>query len=386
MKRIIAAAAAAAMLISLVGCQKQNDTDTEVSSVAASAAESSAVSSHEIDHQALLEKIVRQFQFEGVVYVTKNGEVLCTSATSGNSGEDSTQSDTITLDSQFYIGSVSKQFTAAAVMLLKEQGKLTVDDTLDMYFPEYIIGKDITIKNLLTMRSGITDYYTRENDDGTRSPIPEDEIEFEIYNEADAYHNKHEILNWLFNQPLNFDTDTQYEYSNSNYIILSEIVEIVSGVEYNKFVKENIFDPLEMNDTGFIDELKTSPKLAENKKEFDVSEYPGVTTGAGDIISTAADMDKWLAAFRECTLLSESSYKEMTTNYSDDQGVGYGYGLMLDNNGGVMHAGEINSYLCVAYINQKYGYDLFAATNNDEALLGDISEFTTKIIDKTMRN
>ena len=103
MKRIIAAAAAAAMLISLVGCQKQNDTDTEVSSVAASAAESSAVSSHEIDHQALLEKIVRQFQFEGVVYVTKNGEVLCTSATSGNSGEDSTQSDTITLDSQFYI-------------------------------------------------------------------------------------------------------------------------------------------------------------------------------------------------------------------------------------------------------------------------------------------
>lgn len=258
-----------------------------------------------------------------------------------------------TLDTVMPIGSVSKQFCAVAILQLRDQGKLSLEDTLSKYFPEYEIGKDITLKNLLTMRSGILDYLS--------VIIPE---EFSPDNREEE--NIKRIKQSLFTQDLYTESDTEYDYSNSNFFLLANIVELVSGQKYIDYVRENIFKPLGMKNSGSVDEIKGAPDWAngETYSSLTESEIIGLAKGAGDIISNVYDMDKWMTGLKSGKVISRESYEEMTTNYSPESSEKYGYGIMTGLHGGVGHSGGIGTYISHDYINEEYGYNMIISINS----------------------
>ncbi len=141
------------------------------------------------EQQDEFDNVLNSYQFEGIVYLTKDNEVLYQSSTGAFEGEKE-----ITIDTPMPMGSVSKQFCATAIMILRDQGKLSLDDKLSTYFPEYDNGKDITIKNLLTMRSGVPD-------------ITYGDAVNEISANNSDQENTEILKNWIFNQPLEFEPD-----------------------------------------------------------------------------------------------------------------------------------------------------------------------------------
>ncbi len=309
-----------------------------------------------LEYQNYIDELATEYEFNGVVYATQNGKVLC----QGGYGIANTDEDKeITVDTLFSIGSVSKQFCASAVLLLQEQGKLSVNDTLEKYFPDYTVAKDITLHQLLTMRSGIRDYVNRDLS-YVDQPYPTEH--YELSDKFTAEENRASILNWLYTQKLKFTPGTKHHYSNTNYLLLSIIVEQASGMSYNDFLRENIFEPLEMTNTGFYIDLANSPDLAEHCPP-DIkpaeAEIKGMNSGAGDIVSNVKDLDKWCTALKNGTLLSEESYKAMTTAYD-----GYGYGIEVNEEGRLHHNGRLASYVSVLITYPEKGLNIIAITND----------------------
>ena len=153
-----------------------------------------------------LDAIITDNKFRGTVYV-KIGNALEYIGTNGFSDKDRhTKNST---DTCFRIASLTKQFTAVAVMQLVEEGKLSLDDTIDKYFPSYKYGKKITVKNLLTMTAGIKDYINKDGDTNTYA-YNESQLEFKVSAKNSAKENKKAVMDWIFNQKLNFEPDEKY--------------------------------------------------------------------------------------------------------------------------------------------------------------------------------
>ncbi len=373
MKRFIYQAISLMLILSVMlltaACGKTDPPRTEESTTA-----EEPKARGEIGMQEKLENMLKQYAFSGVFIVSKNGKVLCEAA-NGTLRPDG--SDPITVDNLFAIASVSKQFCAACVLLLREEGKLDLNDTLDRYYPEYPAAKDITLKQMLTMRSGIPDYVS--NGAGFDAYIA-----YDFGDTATEEGNHQAVRDWLFAQPLLFQPGTQFSYSDSNYFLLAEIVERISGERYGDYLREHIFAPLGMNDTGVCEELARSDRLAppvsdgeERHKEITTI---GATFGNGGIITTAADMDKWLTSLRENSILSEACFKEMTTDESPD-GAHYGYGIFVNADGSLYHDGACDSYASFAYTIPKEGYNFFIVTNNVNA---GFSELIREIMKETL--
>ena len=371
MKKVFAILLTAAMAISAAACgsgeKKDGSSATEASSVettAASAADTTAAPAADAaELKEKLDKILADEEQQGIVYVTQNGSVIYESA----KGKDENGKD-LTVNSPMYVGSVSKQFCAACVMMLRDQGKLSVDDTLDKYFPEYAEGKKITIKNLLTMRSGILDMVNQGVVEGVT-----------VDNTAEE--NAELIKKWIFEQPLQHVPDKTFAYSNSNFFLLGCIVEQLSGQTYPEFVRKNIFEPLGMTHSGNIDEVTDAPAWSEGLSQEKAKENPkGLTKGAGDIITNAPDMDKWLEGLSSGKVVSEESYREMTTDHNTDTGSAYGYGLFVDVLDGVGHPGAINNYFARDYINDKEGIRFLLADNTFNGATADADMVATELI------
>lgn len=317
----------------------------------------------------LSEKLEKN-NLSGVIYVTKNGEVLGEAARGMKNAEEE-----ITTDTLFPIGSNSKQFCAVAVLLLQEQGKLSVDNKISEYFPEYTKTKDATIKNLLTMRAGIPDHTNVGLING----------EYALSATATKEENQQTILNWLYEKELDFAPDTDFNYTNTSYFLLSMIVEKVSGQSYSDYVKENILVPLKLDNTGFYEELLTHPDLAQHNVPTDKPidpELKGLTQGCGDLVSNAKDMDKWMTSLKECTLLSEESITEMTTSYTPDSG--YGYGLVVYDDGSLYHNGGIVCYLSVTLTYPEEGLNFFIISSDYNTGSPYVVDRITSEIDKDL--
>lgn len=343
MKKILTALLFAVILCTAAACSPENQSDTLSGTEATTAA---ASVTDEVKEQ--MDNVLEGRKFKGIVSLTKNGEVVYQYV----NGKDKDEND-LTIGSSMYIGSTSKQFCAASIIMLRDKGKLSVDDTLDKYFPEYEEGKKLTIKNLLTMRSGILDM------------VNEAQLE-EVNYENTAEENMDIVRKWIFSQPLKFEPDSEYAYSNSNFFLLSEIVKQVSGMSYHDFVRENIFEPLGMSHSGFIEDVTDDPVWADGLKREEGNNPinpQGLPTGAGDIASNAADMDLWMAGLSDGTIVSEESYKEMIKDYSPESSTRYGYGLMGMAYDGIGHVGSIGTYNALDYINKDHGFRLFIASN-----------------------
>ena len=308
-----------------------------------------------------LDSVMKDNECEGTAYISQNGEA----AYQYSNGND-INGDKITVDTPLPVGSVSKQFCAAVILKLSEEGKLSTDDTLDKYFPEYKEGKKLTLHNLLSMRSGITDIVNHGNLN-------------EVNLNGNYDENRKTVRGEIFKLDLSCEPDSTYEYSNSNYILLSAVAEQVTGEKYCDLLHKYIFEPLNMNSTGTLDEFTGSvPAWANN---LDYTDFVGVTTGAGDIVSPATDMDKWLNGLKSGKVVSEESYKKMTTDYSEDSGSSYGYGFVLNYKGGIGHDGAIMiknlPYCAYDYIGSDSGYNIIlecsdCTTGDLDALRNDI--------------
>ncbi len=301
------------------------------------------------EYQRYLDKLMGIYGLSGVAYASRNGRVMCQSAQGMHNTEKNIE---MSVDSLFAIGSVSKQFCATAILILQDEGKLNVNDTIDKYFPEYKYGSQITIHHLLSMRSGILDY---ANDGDFMSDI------FIHDNRED---NLKELFNWTIAQDLKHEPDTQWAYCNTNYFLLSLIVEQVSGMSYYDFMRAHILEPLSMNNTGFYDEMVFDERLAEMVMHdgIDVFAPVGYGQGDGDIVSNAYDMDLWLTAMSDGVLLSEESFKMMTTNYNGLYN--YGYGIYIDKHEKYSHSGHIPTYVTSVITYGRENINIFVVSND----------------------
>ena len=364
MKKILAIILSAMIVCAASGCASNSTaSDKDATQAATTAAETIPEATAATADPAVskdMEQTIEQNEFEGVVYAVENGKPVASYAkgTLENGKE-------ITLDSPMPLGSVSKQFCAAAIMLLRDQGKLCVSDTLDKYYPDYAKGKKLSLHNLLSMRSGIPEL-TEENSGVVKDNATEEE-------------NVASIKKWLFSQPLMFEPDSEFVYTNTNFFLLADIVEQVSGKKYVDFLRENFFEPLGMTHTGSIIELDSSPSWAQGNIYKQIDTQPGLTKGAGDLISNAADVTAWINALSSGKVISAEAYKAMITDYSPEEH--YGYGLYLQLEGGVGHYGAIQIYSAFDYVNTDKKQTLVVLSNSvyPPSIAGLAADFLTDL-------
>lgn len=336
---------------------------------ASSAASGAQVFAATDDIREKMDKL-ETINFSGVAYVEKDG-VPVASYVRGTLSDGTP----ITLDTPMPVGSVSKQFCAAAILLLQQQGKLSVSDPLDKYFPEFAEGAKVTLHHLLCMRSGLTDFFS----DSEAAQKLTGKITLDNTDEQ----NTAVIKEWVFSHSTSVEPDDVYQYNNVNYILLGNIVEQVSGKRYIDFLRESFFTPLGMDHTGSIFELKDKPAWAQafhyDPEELQPGIEPGLAKGAGDIIATAADMTRWMNMLSSGTILSAESYKAMTTNYSGD----YGYALETGIGDGAGHFGQIGEFTSADYFDPEQRLTVFAVANaggssTTESLLYDMLSALTE--------
>jgi CubicO group peptidase (beta-lactamase class C family) len=222
----------------------------------------------------------------------------------------------------FQTGSVGKQFTATAVMMLVEDGKLALDDKLSKYFPESPAAwKDITVRHVLTHTSGIPDYGS-----------PTDKM---IDLRRD--YTEDEMVRRFAAVALDFPPGSKWSYSNSGYVILGVLIHRVSGKFYGDFLEERVFRPLHMDVTHIISEENIVPNRSAGyrlvKDELKNQEWVAPklnTTADGALYTNLLDMAKWDAALTQQTLLKKSSYQEMYTPVHLNDGKTYAYGFGWD--------------------------------------------------------
>ena len=263
--------------------------------------------------------------------------------------EDAAEKDGATLVSQdtvFDIASVSKVFTAVCILQLAEKGRIRVDDTLDKYFPAYEAGKGITLYNLLHMNSGIPDYMN--NPDPFWGISGEDAANKKISEILQDKTSDKELLEALYQAPLEFGPGTETGYSNTNYRLLAFIIEQVSGMKYCDYVRKNIFEKCGMNKTTSmaVGDMTYVPANFSELAEYEFTDpdgypvCPNNSRGDGGIHSCLTDMVTFDRALFGGKLLSEKSMEILL----HDEG-GYCCGLRKEKNG---YSHEGSSLTCSA--------------------------------------
>ena len=208
-------------------------------------------------------------------------------------------------NSVFRIGSTSKQFTAACIVLLAEKGKLNLDNKLDQYFPDFpTYANSISLRHLLNHTSGIRDYLTLSYLKGLGD---------------DDYYKDRDIMNWLVKQTdLNFKPGDEYLYSNSGYWLLGQIVKKVSGKNMADFAQKEIFEPIGMSDTHFhndhtqIVKNRASGYVPSGNDSYKISMTTLDMIGDGGIFTTLYDIKKWDDAYYSSSVLSKEFWNIMT--------------------------------------------------------------------------
>jgi D-alanyl-D-alanine carboxypeptidase len=245
----------------------------------------------------------------------------------------------VSLDTIFAIGSVTKQFTCAAVLLLAEEGKLSVHDPVAKYFPGLTRAADVTLLDLMNHVSGYPDYY------------PLDFVDRRLMQPAKT----DEVIGEYATRKLDFEPGTRYSYSNTGYLILGRVVERVSGESMGAFLQRRIFTPLGMNHTLYEPD-RSDARLASGYTVFALSQpEPAIPEGkgwiaaAGAIYSTPSDLALWDLALMGGKVLKPESYRLMTTarQLPDGTTTEYGCGLrtsILERRLAFTHSGMVAGF------------------------------------------
>ena len=251
----------------------------------------------------------------GIFMVAKNGKPIYKKAF----GKANLESDVnMTPENVVQIGSMTKQFTAIAILMLEEQGKLNVTDSISKYIPDYPSGSKIKIHHLLTHTSGIKDFTKMK----TLRDIAQKEMEPKM------------MVDFFKNEPVDFQPGEKFDYNNSGYVILGYIIELVSGQTYEDFIEKNIFQKLGMKDSQYATDRLIINKRAYgyHKKEYGYVNKSvinfSVPFSSGSLMSTVDDMLKWQNALNKNSLINAKTMAKAFSKYklNNGQEFTYGYG------------------------------------------------------------
>ncbi|MEP7065171.1 MAG: serine hydrolase domain-containing protein [Gemmatimonadota bacterium] len=268
-----------------------------------------------------------------------------------------------TPEMRYGLGSISKQFTAATVLLLQQEGKLSLDDPVSKYLPGLTRGNEVTIRQLLSHTSGYQDFWPQDY----VPPAMEKSI------------TPQGILDHWAKQPLDFEPGTRWQYSNTNYEIAALIVEKVSGKPFYQFVRTRILDPLAI--TSAVDFDAKGPTAIEpvGYMRFGLGPLrpatptgPGWMYGAGELAMTARDLARWDIAMISHSLLTPESYRAMETAVLLKNGVSTDYGLGVDVNmtaghRTIEHSGEVAGFTAENIVYPDDSAAVIVLTNQDAA-------------------
>ena len=266
-----------------------------------------------------------------------------------------------TPEMRYSIGSISKQFTAAAILLLQEEGKLSLDDAVGKYVPGLTRGDEVTIRQILSHTSGYQDYW------------PEDYVMTPMLKAESAQ----QILDTWAKKPLDFEPGTQWQYSNTNYVIAGRIVEAVTGSSLMDFLTKRVFRPLGMKSVWNSDEARLTQadatayyRHALGPLRAAPKEGRGWMFAAGELAMTAHDLALWDESLIAQTVLKPESYKQMFTEVKlkDGKGTHYGLGVdVRDRNGhrSIEHSGEVSGFVADNEVLVDDGVAVAVLTNQD---------------------
>src|SRR5213075_1148670 len=250
-------------------------------------------------------------------------------------------------------------FTAAAILLLQEERKLSLDDKVAKYVPDLTRGNEVSIRQLLSHTSGYQDYW------------PQDYVMPGMLKPTDAQ----QIMNTWARKPLDFDPGTKWQYSNTNYVIAGVIIEKASGKPLLQYLQEKVFSPLGMASVANIDEKKlgdTDPtgymRYALGPLRAAPKEGPGWLFAAGELAMTAEDLAKWNISIMDQKLLRPASYRELEREVQLNNGLGtrYGLGVSLATEAGhraVSHGGEVSGFVSESIVFPDERVSVVALTN-----------------------
>ena len=234
-------------------------------------------------------------------------------------------------ETPFYLASVSKQFTCMSILILAHQGKLDIDDKASQYLdlPDY--ASEVTIRQMMNHVSGLPDYY-----------------DIGAYKTGMTNQDVNEAIVDL--DSLDFESGSKYAYSNTAYVLLSEITEAVSGTSFREFMAENIFSPLEMTSTTVFD--TTEPGVPNKAKGYNtdlsLNDYDAFTTGGGGIFSNVQDLLKWERTLYTEKLipqeLLQQAYTPSTLSSGEASYYGFGWFLSEEFPRRVYHTGTLAGF------------------------------------------
>ncbi|MGM7683789.1 serine hydrolase domain-containing protein [Cytobacillus sp. Hm23] len=311
------------------------------------------------------------YNFSGAVYVGMGGEEIY-SSTFGKA--DFQQNIANTLDTKFIMASMTKQFTAAAILLLEERGLLELDDQVTDYFPNATQWNEITIHHLLSMSSGIVNTDTQIFAESFEKILGSNITSLPTHEEAIAIYK---------DIPLNFKPGENYEYSNSNYLVLGWIIEQISGDSYETFLARNIFEPLAMLNSGYsidwdIQENKAlGHKISMSDEVHTMQNESFLFHASGGLYTSINDLVKWDRALYSEVLFKKETIAKMYAPYTKipsksyyGTGFEYGYGWFTKGNK-VEHGGYLPGYL--THIYRDINSELVIITLSNNEYLGGLS-------------
>src|SRR5246127_846671 len=264
---------------------------------------------------------------------------------------------------RYSIGSISKQFTAAAVLLLQEDGKLSLNDKLAKYLPNLTRSNEVSIRQLLSHTSAYQDYW------------PQDYVPPFMLQPITA----EKILDLWARKPLDFDPGTRWQYSNTNYVIAGLIIEKVSGMPLLQFLQKRVFAPLGMKSVMNIDQDKLGDTDAAGYMRYALGpprvapkEGKGWLFAAGELAMPADDLARWDVSIISQKLLKPDSYREFETEVLLQNGLGTQYGLGIDvstqsDRRALAHGGEVSGFTSQNIVFPDDRVAIVVLTNQDAA-------------------
>ena len=240
----------------------------------------------------------------------------------------------------YSIGSISKQFTAASILLLAEEGKLSLDDPVGRWLPNLTRANEVTIRQVLSMTSGYQDYW------------PQDYVMPSMMKAVSA----EEILKGWTLKPLDFEPGTKWQYSNTNYVVTGVIVERLSGMSVLDFLRRRVFEPLGMKNVFDCDSSALPSGAPTRYHRYGLGparpapkEGKGWLFAAGELAMTASDLAKWDISIIDQAILTPQSYREMEKAELLKNGAGTQYGLgvgisLVNGRRVLAHSGEVSGF------------------------------------------
>jgi D-alanyl-D-alanine carboxypeptidase len=266
-------------------------------------------------------------------------------------------------DQRYSIGSISKQFAASCILLLQQDGKLSLDDKVSRWLPDLTRSSEVTIRQLLSHTSGYQDYW------------PQDYVPPMMLQPTTAQ----EIMDRWAKKPLDFDPGTRWQYSNTNYVIAGVIVEKVSGMPFFDFLRTRILAPLGIASAMDIDVSKLTEPQATGYMRYALGplhpapkEGKGWLFAMGELSMTAGDLAKWDISLMNQSLLQPASYRELEREVllKNGLGTGYGLGVSVGSSGGhrvVSHSGEVSGFTAQNLVFPDDHAAVVVLTNQDAA-------------------